>query len=102
MTSEEGQKLYNAIHPALRSGDEVILNFSEISIFSSPFFNFAIGQLYRDISSDILNSYLKIINLVDPGMLMLQRVIKNSKAYYNDPMRKQAVDKALKDISGEL
>lgn len=101
MTSDEGQKLYEAIRPALKAGDDVVLDFSGVSIFSSPFFNFGIGQLYRDISSETLNAHLKIENLVDSGRMTLQRVIKNSKDYYTNPTRKQAVDKTLKHLSEE-
>ncbi|MBD2542537.1 STAS-like domain-containing protein [Planktothricoides sp. FACHB-1370] len=34
-------------------GRPVELDFAGVEIFASPFFNFAIGQLLRDISPDI-------------------------------------------------
>ncbi|MDF5723445.1 MAG: STAS-like domain-containing protein [Rhizonema sp. PD37] len=38
----------------------VELDFGEVDIFASPFFNFAIGQLLRDIKSKDLNRLLKV------------------------------------------
>lgn len=95
MTTDEGQKLHDLIHPELLANHPVELDFSGVNIFSSPFFNFAIGQLLKDLKSDDLNRLLKISNLNRVGTKVLQRVIKNSKSYYSDEHIRQAVDAVL-------
>ena len=99
ITSEDGQKLYETIRPVLASQEDVYLDFSGISAFSSPFFNFAIGQLYKDLSSEILNLHLKPENLNGIGHKVLRLVLKNSKAYYENPTHRQAVDHAVQQLS---
>lgn len=56
IAADSGQKLYDQIHPELLDGKSVELDFSGVEIFTSAFFNFAIGQLLRDISTDDLNT----------------------------------------------
>lgn len=48
ITLDDGQQVYNAIHPELTAGHPVELDFDRVEIFASPFFNAAIGQLLKD------------------------------------------------------
>ncbi|MBD2775866.1 STAS-like domain-containing protein [Iningainema sp. BLCCT55] len=97
MTPDEGQKLYNLIHPELLANHPIELDFAGVDIFASPFFNFAIGQLHRDISSEDINRLLKVSNLNPLGRQVLNRVIENSKRYYSNEHIRQAVDEVLKE-----
>jgi hypothetical protein len=96
MTREDGQTIYNLTHPELLAGHPVELDFAEVEIFASPFFNFAIGQLLRDIKPESLNRLLKVSNLNPVGMQILKRVIENSKQYYLNENMSKAVDKVLR------
>lgn len=49
ITLQDGQKVYDAIYPELKAGHPVELDFAEVEIFASPFFNFAIGHLMATI-----------------------------------------------------
>ncbi len=71
------------------------LDFAGVEIFASPFFNFAIGQLLRDISPDTLNRLLKFSHLNSVGNQILKQVIKNSKRYY-------AADDATRNAINEI
>lgn len=95
ITLEDGQKVYDAIHPALVAGQDVEVDFAGVQFFASPFFNAAIGQLLRDLKPDLLNSHLKISNLVPTGMEILKRVIANARQYYSDEKSRKAIDEAL-------
>jgi len=55
---EDGQKVYDVIHPLLQEGEAVTLDFTGVSQFASPFFNFAIGQLLKDIPEEDLRRLL--------------------------------------------
>ena len=96
VTSEDGQHVYDVIYPKLAAGESVCLNFSNIRVFASPFFNFAIGQLLKDLEPENLNQLLKVENIIPDGLLVWQRVVKNAKEYYKNPEAKQAVDEILK------
>src|SRR4030067_2544821 len=84
ITLEDGQKVFDLIHPELLAGHIVELDFTNVTVFASPFFNAAIGRLLKDIKPEDLNHLLKITNLVPAGLTVLKRVIENSKEYYSN------------------
>ncbi len=96
VTSEDGQHVYNEIYPKLKSGESVCLNFSGVRVFASPFFNFAIGQLLKDLEPEDLNQLLKVEKIKADGLLVWQRVVENAKEYYKNPEAKIAIDEILK------
>lgn len=59
---EDGQKVYDLIHPHLLAGSVVELDFSGVENCTTSFLSFAIGQLLKDISLEKLTKSLKIIN----------------------------------------
>jgi hypothetical protein len=92
---EDGQKIYDAIHSPLQNGETVTLDFSGVSQFASPFFNFAIGQLLADISEDNLRRLLQIENLNPSGCLVVERVIANAVKYHGDRDYRRIVNDIL-------
>lgn len=97
ITLSDGQKVYDVIHPELRAGHLVELDFAGVDIFASPFFNAAIGNLLEDIRSEDLNQRLKISNLSAVGTDVLRNVLENSKQYYSDNSSRKAVDAILSE-----
>lgn len=97
VTLEDGQRLYELIHPELAGDRPVQLDFAGTEVFASPFFNAAIGQLLRDIAPETLNRRLEISHLSAPGLRLLGRVIENAKNYYSSEELKQASNQALGD-----
>jgi hypothetical protein len=88
------------IHPELLAERPVELDFAGVDFFASPFFNFAIGQLLRDIPPETLNRLLKRSNLNRVGRQILRQVIGNSKQYYSlDENTRQAVDKIVSETA---
>ncbi|MEA3311468.1 MAG: STAS-like domain-containing protein [candidate division WOR-3 bacterium] len=101
ITPEDGERIYKLIHPGLKKGLPVILDFEGVGVFASPFFNAAIGQLLKDIKLERLKELLKIINITKPGNDVLERVLENSARYYSDPELRKVVDKILKELFKE-
>lgn len=101
ITSEDGQRVYDEVRLKLKAAEDVQLDFDGVTVFASPFFNFAIGQLYRDFSAEVLQKHLKAENLSSNGTMILNRVIRNSKAYYENPVHRKAVDEAMKRLAEE-
>lgn len=98
---EDGQRVYEAIHPLLKRGETVTLDFTGVSQFASPFFNFAIGQLLKDISEEDLRRLLQIKNLDPTGMLVVERVIDNAGRYHADVDYRNIVDAILRQQAQE-
>lgn len=81
VTGEDGQKLYNEIHPLLVQNQLIELDFSNVKIYSSQFFNFAFGQLLKDVSADVINE-IEFTNITDDGWSVLEFIMSRAKKYY--------------------
>ncbi|WP_373540270.1 STAS-like domain-containing protein [Chamaesiphon sp.] len=102
MTLKQGQSLYDAIYPQLQSGETVELDFMGVRIFASPFFNYAIGQLLRDLKADRLNELLIIKNLNAVGSNTLELVIENAQRYYSDAKFRHTKDEVIREMAASM
>ncbi|MGN7611903.1 STAS-like domain-containing protein [Magnetococcales bacterium HHB-1] len=98
---EDGQKIFDSIHSAIKNGENVILNFEGVNQFASPFFNFAIGQLLKEISKDDLERHLTMEHLNQTGQIVVKQVIENAARYHSDKDYSQIVDDILKQSAQE-
>ena len=98
---EDGQRVYDAIHPVLKRGEPVTLDFQGVTQFASPFFNFAVGQLLRDIDVESVKRLLQIENLVPDGRRVVDRVIENAGKYHTDVDYRKIVDAILQQQAKE-
>jgi hypothetical protein len=98
---EDGQKIYDEIHGPLKEGETVTLDFGGVNQFASPFFNFAIGQLLKDIEEGDLRRLLQIENLNETGKLVVERVIENAAKYHGDKDYRKIVDDILEQQARE-
>lgn len=92
---EDGQKIFDEIHVPLKNHEIVTLDFVNVTQFASPFFNFAIGQLLKDINEADLRRFLQIKNLNETGKLVFERVIENAAKYHGDINYRKIVDDIL-------
>lgn len=92
ITIEDGLAVYQKILPELQAKHTIELDFADVKLFASPFFNAAIGQLYKDFSSDDLNNLLKMRGLTANGSIVLRKVTENAKIYYSSERARSAVE----------
>lgn len=90
VTAEDGDLLRERVEAVLAHNEPVELDFTGVSIFSSPFFNAAIGRLLEHRSSDELRSVLTEVGLPGDARETMKRVIKNAREYYSDERVRQA------------
>ena len=96
---DDGQKIFDLVHPLLVKGEDVTLDFTDIHVCASPFFNTAIGQLLKDIPIEKLQAHLHITNLTPYGNQVAKKVISNAKEYYTNPNLQKAIDDTLLGIA---
>ena len=101
ITLDDGQTVYDQIAPSLKGNQPVEVDFKDVDVFSSPFFNAAAGQLLKDIDAAALNRLVKFTNLNPAGNAVLKRVIENAKQYYASPDYRAAQEEALKKMAEE-
>src|ERR1700722_11139428 len=99
---EDGQKIYEMIHSPLLKNQKVTLDFEGVTQFASPFFNFAIGQLLKDVKKEDLKHLLKIEHISETGKQVIERVIENAAEYHGNPNYREIVDDILKQQEKEF
>ena len=102
ITLDDGQLIYNLIHPQLLAGNSVELDFAGVDIFASPFLNAAIGQLLKDIPTETLNRLLILSNFNELGENLAKKIIKNAKEYYSNETIRKAVNEVLRQEAARV
>ena len=78
---ELASKVYPVIKESIKEKN-VVLNFTGISVLSSPFLSGTIGLLLRDHSVEELKEKVLLTNLPAGGENTVDVVIKNSESFY--------------------
>jgi len=80
---EDGDSLYHDMKACIDAGKSVCLDFSNIEVFVTPFFNGALGQFFSKMSKEEFEKKIRIIpddneDLTD----IINIVVENSIEYY--------------------
>jgi len=62
-THSEGEKLYAALAPLLKRREKIALDFDQIEIASSSFFNELFGRITEEFGEDLIEGYISYISL---------------------------------------
>ena len=96
VASEDGQRVYDRIAPAIKEGRSVSLSFRNVTSLTSAFLNAAIGQLYGSFSENEIRSKLRVQEMEPDDRALLKRVVETAKEYFKDPHRfEQAIEEVL-------
>lgn len=104
ITKEDGQALRGLISealPRLGKNERLEVDFSGSAVFSSPFFNEAIGELLRHHEATELNQKLVLLGLPPDAYALVSRVITNAREYFSNPRIRKTVDELTFMDSGE-
>jgi len=84
ISMQKGDKVYQILIQNIQNNENTLLDFQDVSLFASPFFNAAIGHLLKDITLDQLLTYIRPINLNETGKELLNLVISNALSFYSE------------------
>lgn len=98
---EDGQRLHDKISSLLKHGEDIYLDFSNVKMFASPFFNYSIGQLFNTFTLEEIRSHLHIENLEPVGHSIIERVIENANKFKTNVDFKKIVDEILEQQAKE-
>ncbi len=99
VTPEDGHRIYERIHPVLREGRAVLLNFTGVRVLAPPFLKTAVGRLLEDIPYDEIIRCLGTRGLSRQDAELLERVIVTAREYYGEPEARHAMDQANPNAS---
>ena len=84
ITSEEGEPIYKMIVDSLSKEEDVTLDFQDVTFLTTAFLNVVIGTLYKDYTSEQLQSKLHVLNINDESAARSKKVTTNAKSFYGD------------------
>lgn len=83
VASDDGARLYEAIHKHLSFNEDVEVSFVGITRLTTAFLNAAIGQAYNEFSEDFIRNHLKVSDLDEQGLSLVQRVVSRAKIFFS-------------------
>ena len=100
VSSEDGQKVFEAIFPLLEQEKSVVLSFENMEIVISAFLNVAIGQLYGVLDEQRIKQFLSIEekSITAEDKYLLKRVVDNAKKYFSNKETQAAYDQSWKEL----
>ncbi|WP_224776670.1 STAS-like domain-containing protein [Achromobacter insolitus] len=98
MSTDDGQRVHDAIATVLRTGKAVSVSFSNIETLISAFLNAAIGQLYDEFSDHEIKNLLSVTDMRPEDLALLKRVVDNAKIYFQN---REKLDSAWKGEVGD-
>lgn len=101
ITLEDGQKVYDIVHPELRAGRAVVVDFRGTKVTTALFLNAAVGQLFEDLPAATVKRLLFVSNLGQVGRATLDLVTRNSVEYFTDLKIRAAVDTVMAEMATE-
>lgn len=81
-SADDAEKLLSVMQPLIKKKEKVILDFSEIKIFTTLFFNNVLAKFLVEFGPDRYNEMFEVNNLSDVGKNTYQHSIENAKEYY--------------------
>lgn len=96
VSREKGQIIYELIKINISNDDEVVLDFKGVTDLTTAFLNVAIGHLYNDFNSEILNKKLELANITKLDAYLIKKAIKvakmKSKSNFNLKLKEEFED----------
>lgn len=90
----KGAVLKHLIEEALKSGEEISVDFDGIKRFASPFFNNSFASLGLVYGFDLLEK-IELLNITDTGKSTYKTSVDNAKLIYENPEFSSEIDKII-------
>ncbi len=95
LAEEDGEKVFKAIDDSLKENKEVCVDFEQISLFATPFFNTSLGAIILKYGIKKFDKLVKIINLDDLGLETYQHSRSNAIAFIENKINKDSIANIL-------
>lgn len=96
VSPEEARPIYKKIVECLKAGENVVISFEGMKLMTTAFLNVVIGELYKDYTSEQLNSKLKFEGINQDIAIRIKKVTDNAKSFYkNQPRYNKIVEESI-------
>ena len=87
VASNDGQKVYDKLKPALEADQKTVLSFHNVSLLTPAFLSTALGQLYGSFDEEKIRDLLKVQDISPEDQNLLKHVIETAKDYFRNPQQ---------------
>lgn len=94
-SAEDAESLLKVIQPLIDAGENVILDFSGIKLFTTLFFNNALAKYVLELGPEAYRERFEIRNLSEVGETTYQHSMENAKDYYKVSAEEKEVQQKL-------
>lgn len=99
VASDDGWKVHKHLNAALRTDQDVVLSFHNVTALTAAFLTTAIGELYGTFSEEKIHSLLKVEDAEPDDLALLKSVVNNAKLYFKDSER---FNRAVREVMGMM
>jgi hypothetical protein len=82
VSMEQGRILYTVLIENIEKEDVISIDFSDLSVIASPFFNASISLLLKDHSISYVLDKVKMVEIPDYAKSILNESFSNAVNYY--------------------
>ena len=88
------KKIYEILNDCLQKKQKVEISFIGAKMVITAFLNTAVGVLYKDFDTKVIDDLLSVIDIEPKFKVMWDKVIYGSPIYYKD---KEGIDKIFQE-----
>lgn len=81
-SAQDAESLLKKIQPALDAGENIVLDFSGIKLFTTLFFNNALARYVLEFGPEVYAHRFEVKNLSEVGQSTYQHSMENANEYY--------------------
>ena len=98
-SAEDEANLLKEIQPLVDAGEKIVLDFSEIKLFTTLFFNNALAKYVLEMGPEAYSHRFEVKNLSEVGETTYLHSMENAKDYYRvSAEEKEQQQKLLADF----
>lgn len=101
LAEEDGIVLFNAISEKLDAGETVQVDFSEINLFATPFFNASLGAVILKYGIEKFDERVAVVGLDDLGMETYNHSRDNALLFLKNKVNLSEVGKNVSNAINE-
>ena len=103
VSADDGRSLKERIQEKLAAGEDVTVDFKSTSIFASPFFRAAFGDIIREMGNK--NEFFDRVsfkNIQPSAKDLIRRIVNNIQKTTDDPAYTEKLNKILTEELAEI
>lgn len=97
MSETFGLELRKRIQDSLNESDMVIIDFENISLFATPFFNASVGYLYMNLTPEVYKKRIFTRNLNELGDETYRHSLENAEIIYKQKRDTDKIGRIVED-----